>query len=67
MFMIKNQLSLVTRKRVFRVCDLVRLKPACSATETSWSLEILDIETRGIILSEQRTTKVLIRLRECAG
>ena len=30
-------------------------------------LEISDIETRGIILSRQRTTKVLVRLRECAG
>ena len=28
-------LSLVTRKPVFRVCDQVRLKPTCSATETS--------------------------------
>ena len=28
-------LSLVTRKPVFRVCDQVRLKPVCSATETS--------------------------------
>ena len=29
-------------------------------------LEISDIETRGIILSRQWTTKVLIRLRRCA-
>ena len=28
-------------------------------------LEILDIETRDIILSRQRTTKVLIRLGRC--
>ena len=28
-------LSLVTRKPVFGICDQVRLKPACSATETS--------------------------------
>ena len=28
-------LSLVTRKPVFGVCDKVRLKPACSATVTS--------------------------------
>ena len=40
----------------------VRLKPACSATETSWSLEISDIATIGVILSKQRTTKALIRL-----
>ena len=30
-------------------------------------LEILRIETRGIILSRQRITKALIRLRGCAG
>ena len=32
-------------------------------TETSYRLEILNIETRGIILSRQRKTKALIRLR----
>ena len=58
-----SNLSHVTRNPVFGVCDQVRLKPAYSATETSQSLESLDIETRGIILSKQRTTKVLIRLR----
>ena len=41
-------LSLVTRKPVFGVCDQVRLEPACSATETSYRLAVLDIETRGI-------------------
>ena len=34
----------------------VRHKPACGVTEASWSLEISDIETRGIILRRQRTT-----------
>ena len=33
--MTKKYLSLVTRKPVFGVSDQVRLKPACSATETS--------------------------------
>ena len=44
------------RKAVFGVSDKVRLKPACSVTETtetSQGLEILDIETRGIMLSKQ--------------
>ena len=50
-----------------RVCDQLRFKPACSATETSYNLEILDLETRDIILSQGRTTKALIRLRGCAG
>ena len=45
----------------------VRLKPACAATEASWRLEISAIESRDIILSKQRTTKALIRLRGCAG
>ena len=54
------QPSLITRKPVFGVCDQVRLKPACSTTETSWRLQISDIETRDIILSRQRITKALI-------
>ena len=44
-----------------------RHKPACAATETSYSLEISAIESRDIILSKQRTTKAWIRLRGCAG
>ena len=48
------------RKRVFGVLDQVRRKPACPATEASWSLEILDLTSKGIILSKQRATKVLI-------
>ena len=39
------------RKLVFGVYDQVRLKPACSATETSCKLEISDIKPRGFILS----------------
>ena len=61
------RMSLVTRKPVFGVFDQVRLKPACLAAETSWRLEISDIETGDIILSRKRTTKVLIRLHGCAG
>ena len=59
-------MSLVTRKPVFRVCDQGRLKPTCAATEARQRLVISDIETRSIILSRQRTTKALIRLRICA-
>ena len=58
-----SDLSLVTRKPVLGVSDQVRLKPACSASETSWRLEISDIETRGIILSRQRTKKALYCLK----
>ena len=60
-------LSLVTRKPVFGVCDQVKLKPAYSASETRWRLEISDIKTRGIILSKQRVTKALNSLCGCAG
>ena len=62
--LLTDYLSLVTRKPDFGVFDQVRLKPA---TEANWRLEISDIETRDIILSRQRTTKALIRLRGCAG
>ena len=56
-------MSLVTRKPIFVVCDQVRHKPACAAKEARLRLVILDIETRGIILSRQRKTKALISLR----
>ena len=55
--------SLIMRKPVFRVFHQVRLKPACAATEATYRFEISDIEARDVILSRQRTTKVLIRLR----
>ena len=58
-----THLSPITRKPVFVVCDHVRLKPACSATETSYNLKILDLAIIGVILSRQQTTKALIRLR----
>ena len=57
-------MSLVTRKPVFGVCDQERLKPACSASEASYSLDLASI---GIILSKQQITKALIRLCERAG
>ena len=57
----------ITRKSVFVVCDQLRHKPACSADETSQSLETSAIASRGIILSTQLTTKALIRLHRCAG
>ena len=36
------------------VCNQVNLKPACSPTKTSWSLEILDVVSIGTITSRQR-------------
>ena len=38
-----------------------------SASEANDSLESLDLASRGIVLCKQRTTKVLLRLHECAG
>ena len=52
-------MSHVMRKPVFGVCDQVRLKPACSATETSKSLEILDLTSIGIILFTVQVKKNL--------
>ena len=63
-----SYISDVRKKLVFGVCDQLRLKPACSATETSLFLDISAIASRGtcLILSKQRTTKALIRLCRCA-
>ena len=33
------------------VSDVVRHKPGCTATEDGYRLEILDLESRGIVLS----------------
>ena len=60
-------MSHVMRKPVFRVCDQVRHKPACSATETSSSLNILDLANICIMLSRQQTSKALIGVRGCTG
>ena len=48
-------------------CDHVRLKPACSTTEASKCLGFSDIASIDVILSRQRKTKMLIRMRGCAG
>ena len=60
-------MSHVTKKTVFGISNQVRLKLACSDSETISSLEILEKTGTGIILSKKRSTKVLIRLRGCAG
>ena len=60
-------LSLIMRKPIFRMYDHERLKPTCSATQTSKSHEIAKEETGVIILPRQQTTKALIRLCGCAG
>ena len=62
-----SQWALSWEKTVLGMFDQVRLKPACSAIVTSKNLENSATASRGIILSRQRTTKVLIRLCWCAG
>ena len=42
-------------------------QPVSSATETSLKIEILPVASLHMILSKKRITKVLIRLRGCAG
>ena len=60
-------LGRVTRKPAFVVCDIVKLKPDCLASETSRNIEILRIASGIIKLSRKRTTKALLSLRGCAG
>ena len=55
-----SQMSHITRKPDFGVCDQFRLKSACSAKQTSYSFNILAI-------SRQGTIKALIRLHRCAS
>ena len=44
-------ISLVVRKPVFWVSDLVPHKPGCTATEDGWTLEILYVGSKGIVPS----------------
>ena len=53
-------MSRVVRKPVFWISNQGGDKLACTATEGSKRLDILDLETRDIILSRQRKTKALI-------
>ena len=43
-------MSHAMRKTVFGGCAKARLKPACSATQTSYGLEILDLAGKGITI-----------------
>ena len=38
-------------EKAILVSELVRHKPSCTSTDDDWRLEILDIESRGIVLS----------------
>ena len=60
-------MGLIVTKPVFRVSDRVRFKPVLSAEETSWEIEKWLVASLDMILSNKRITKMLIRLRKCAG
>ena len=49
---VQNIIWASSREKLFWVSDQVRLKPACSATETSYSIEILDLASICILLSK---------------
>ena len=49
--LIEYKLSLCVRKPTICVSDQVQHKPGCTVTEDGWWLQILDLESRGIVLS----------------
>ena len=49
------------------ICHQVRLEPVCSATEGSYSLEILDIATIGIIGVNNRDANQAAQMRRLIG
>ena len=54
-------MSHVSTKPLFGVCDQLRLKPACSATETSLGLEISAIANKNQNRDPLRAMKTFIR------
>ena len=54
-------------KTVIRVSHKMRLKPACSATESSQNIEFSLLANFDVILSNKGITKALSSLRACAG
>ena len=50
-------MGLIATKPVFGVSDKVRFKPACSATETSYIIEILLVESFDMVLSKEANSK----------
>ena len=48
------------RKPCIGVLDIARIKPACSATETSSKIKISLVARLDMVLSKQQKTKVLM-------
>ena len=59
-------MGLAQEKTFFRIFVQVRLKQACSATVTSWNLEILHVTNVVDMLSRELIIKVLIRQCFCS-
>ena len=49
-----NIMGFLAKKLVLVCCDQVRLNNACSATETSWNLEIFHVESLALIFPERK-------------
>ena len=60
-------MSHVTRKLPMEVCDQVRFKPACSASEASLSPKFFVHKYYRCYLSKEWMTKVLFKQHGCAG
>ena len=60
---VKFYMGLDLREPVLRVSDQVILKRVCSATETSYKIEILVVASLDVKLSNQQIINVQIRLR----
>ena len=59
-FFAKNIMSLVVRKPIFEVFDLVPHKPCCTTTQDGQRHEISDLGSRGIVTIYVAKTKALI-------
>ena len=49
-----------TLSSTFLTTDQTQNNPGCTATEDEKGLEILDVENRGLVLSMQQRTKLLV-------
>ena len=57
----------LSREHMSGVSTRVMLKQACSATKTSWKIDISLAASLNMILSKKQITNVLISLCRCAG
>ena len=62
-----SYLGLDATKSVIRFSDKAILKPASTAKESSWKIEISLVARLGVIISKKRITKVLISLHGYAS